>query len=82
MAQPIDGPAEAQKLRQSLHEKIDQLGPSHLASLNRLVLEWELNELRHTLDEAFDRDREEEKLTPDKIREAIALHRVRRPYGR
>jgi hypothetical protein len=82
MAQPTDSPAEAQKLRQALHEKIDQLSPTHLTSLSRAVLEWELKQLRQNLDSEFNNDREAGKLTPSRVIEAIALHRARRPYGR
>jgi hypothetical protein len=82
MAQPIDSPAEAQKLRQALHEKIDQLSATDLTSLNRAVLEWEVKELRQNLDSEFNSDREAGKLTPSRVNEGIALHRARRPYGR
>ncbi|MEY2428704.1 MAG: hypothetical protein QOJ40_1589 [Verrucomicrobiota bacterium] len=73
--------SEAQKLRQSLHEKIDRLPPSKLAAADRLLLQMEVDELREELDLAFDKDKAGSKLAPEKVGEAIALHRARHPYA-
>ena len=80
MATPTDSPPETQQLRQSLHEKIDRLPPADLASFGQTVQEWELGLLRRQLDADFDDDRTTGKLAPEKVQEAVALHRARRPY--
>ena len=80
MASPIDSPAEAQKLRRSLHEKIDQVLPVQLPSLSETVQEWELRQLRRQLNVDFDADHASGKLADDKVCKATALHRARRPY--
>jgi hypothetical protein len=72
---------EAQKLRQTLHEKIDRLPVSRLAAADRLLLQMEVAQLREELDSAFDQDQAQSKLTPKKIGEAIAFHRARHPYA-
>lgn len=80
MAEIVTNEAEARKLRQGLHDKIDQLPVSKLPKVERLLLQIEVDQLRQELDSAFDQDRAESKLTPEKIGEAIALHRARHPY--
>jgi Cu/Ag efflux protein CusF len=81
MPEVLKSDSEAQKLRQSLHEKIDRLPLSKLAAADRVLLQMEVEELREGLDLAFDQDRAESKLTPEKVGEAIALHRARHPYA-
>jgi hypothetical protein len=73
--------AEAQRLRQGLHQRIDQLPPARLAAVDRLLLEIEMGQLREELNSAFDKDQAESKLSPEKVSEAIALHRARHPYN-
>ena len=73
--------AEAQKLRQGLHQRIDRLPPSSLAAADRLLLKIEVEQLRQELDSAFDKDQAESKMSPQKVVDAIALHRARHPYG-
>jgi hypothetical protein len=80
MREAVKDDAEAQKLRRSLHEKIDRLPVSKLAKADHLLLQIEVDELRAELDLAFDQDRKASKLTGEKISEAIALHRARHPY--
>ena len=82
MATPIDSSPETQRLRQSLHEKIDRLPPAQLLSFGQTVQEWELGLLRRQLDADFDDGRAAGRLAPEKILGAVALHRARRPYRR
>ena len=81
MPEMVRDNSEAQKLRQSLHEKIDRLPLSKLAAADRLLLQMEVDELREELDLAFDKDQAASKLAPEKVVEAISLHRVRHPYS-
>ena len=73
--------AEAQKLRQGLHQRIDRLPPSSLVAADQLLLKIEVGQLRQELDSSFDKDQAGSKLSPQKVGEAIALHRARHPYG-
>ena len=81
MPELVKNEAEAQKLRQALHEKIDRLPASTLAVAERKLLQIEVQQLRQELDSAFDQDRAQSKLSPQKVGEAIALHRARHPYS-
>ncbi len=81
MSEMVKDDPEAQRLRQALHEKIERLPLSKLAAADRLLVQMELEHLRGELDSAFDRDRAESRLTPEKVGEAVALHRARHPYG-
>ena len=72
---------EAQKLRESLHEKIDRLPQSSLVAVDRMLLQMELGPLREQVDSGFDKDEAESKLSHAKVSEAIALHRARHPYA-
>jgi len=80
MPDMVENEAEAQKLRKALHEKIDQLPAATLAAAERLLLQIEVEQLRRDLDSAFDQDRAQSTLSPQKVSEAIALHRARHPY--
>jgi len=80
MPDMVENEAEAQKLRRALHEKIDRLPASRLPAAERLLLRVEVEQLRQELDSAFDQDRAESRLSPQKVSEAIALHRARHPY--
>ena len=80
MPEMVENEAEAQKLRKALHEKIDRLPASTLPTAERLLLQVEGEQLRRELDFAFDQDRAQSKLLPQKVSEAIALHRARHPY--
>ena len=82
MVRPIANPNDEQDLRQVLHAKLDQLSAPRLSELSRIVRQWELEELGQKLDEAFDQDRREGKLSDEKISDAIAEHRAQHPYGR
>jgi hypothetical protein len=81
MPDMLKNEAEAQKLRQGLHQRIDRLPTSSLAAADRLLLKIEVEQLREELDSAFDKDQAESKLSPEKVRDAIALHRAHHPYG-
>jgi hypothetical protein len=80
MPDMVENEAEAQKLRKALHEKIDRLPASTLPAAERLLLQIEVEQLRRDLDSAFDQDRTQSKLSPQKVGQAIALHRARHPY--
>lgn len=73
---------DAQKLRQVLHQRIYRLPTSSLPAADRLLLQVEVEQLRGELDSGFDKDRAESKLSLDKVKGAIALHRARHPYAR
>jgi hypothetical protein len=80
MPDMVETEAEAQKLRKALHEQIDKLPASTLPAAERLLLQVEVEQLRQDLDLAFDRDRAQARLSPQKVVEANALHRARHPY--
>ncbi|PWU20747.1 MAG: hypothetical protein C5B50_03295 [Verrucomicrobia bacterium] len=67
-------------LRQRLHDRIDRLPISKLPAADRLLLKVEVETLRQELDSAFDQDRADSKISPEKAEKAIALHRARHPY--
>ena len=73
--------AETQKLRRGLHERIEKLPSSSLVAVDRLLLKIEVEQLRQDLDSSFDQHRAASKLSPQKVADAIALHRARHPYG-
>ena len=82
MPDMLKNEAEAQKLRQGLHQRIDRLPTSSLAAADRLLLKIEVEQLREDLDSpAFDKDQAESRLSPQKVADAIALHRARHPYS-
>ena|SRR5690242_17258003 len=81
MPEMVNNEAESQKLRKALHEKIDRLPAATLAAAERLLLQVEVEQLRRDLDSAFDQDHAQAKLSPEKVGEAIALHRARHPYN-
>ena len=80
MPEIVQNEAEARRLRKALHERIDRLPAGTLAAAERLLLQIETEQLRRELDAAFDEDDAQSKLSPEKVGEAIALHRARRPY--
>ncbi len=45
--------AEAQKLRQGLHQRIDRLPSSGLVAAEQLLLKIEVDQLRQELDSSF-----------------------------
>ena len=81
MPEMVTNDLEARKLRKTLHEKIDRLSVSRLAAADRLLLQMEVDQLREELDSAFEQDEAQSKLTPEKVGQAIALHRARHPYA-
>ena len=80
MAEMVENEAETQKLRKALHDRIDRLPAGTLPAAERLLVQVEVGQLRQELDSAFDQDRAQYKLSPQKVSEAIALHRTRHPY--
>ena len=67
-------------LRPLLHAEIDKLRDEHLELAHRLLLEIELQQVMDDLDDAADEARAAGRLTPERIAEAIAAHRVAHPY--
>ncbi len=80
MPEMVENEAETLRLRRALHEKIDRLPAATLPVAERLLLQAEVEQLRRELDSAFDQDRAQSWLTPEKLGEAVALHRARHPY--
>jgi hypothetical protein len=80
MPEMVENETEAQKLRKALHEKIDRLPAATLPTAERLLMQVEIEQLRRELDSGFDQDRAQSKLSPEKVNEAIALHRAGHPY--
>ena len=80
MPETVENEAETQRLRKALHEKIDRLPAASLPAAQRLLLQAEVEQLRRELDAAFDEDHARSRLSPEKIGEAVALHRARHPY--
>ncbi len=54
MPEMVENEADAKRLRQALHERIDRLPAATLAAAERLLLQAELEQIRHGLDAAFD----------------------------
>ena len=67
-------------LRPLLHAEIDKLRDEHLELAHRLLQEIELQQVMDDLDDAADEARAAGRLTPERIAEAIAAHRVAHPY--
>lgn len=80
MVKPNAIPVDEQSLRKTLHEKIEQLSQPELRLLNKVLMQLELDRMMAELDEAFEQDWKEGKLTKEKIQQAIAEHRARHPY--
>ena len=80
MPETLENEAEIQRLRKALHEKIDRLPAATLPAAERLLLQVEIVQLRLELDMAFDDDRAQSKLSPEKVDHVIALHRAQHPY--
>ena len=59
MSQPATIAAE--KLKPMLHDKIERMDAEHLSLLNRVLLQVEAEELADRLNDAFDRDRAQDK---------------------
>ena len=80
MVKPNEILVDEGSLKKSLHDKIEQMELEDLSLLNRIVSQLEVEQLAGGLDQAFDGDRREGKLTAEKIQWAIARHRSRHPY--
>jgi len=73
-------PADSQRLRQLLHQKIEQLEPTKLSLLNRIMLRLEAEELAENLDVPFDEDRRQGRLANERVQEIISKVRAEHPY--
>ena len=80
MVKPNEMVVDERCLKKTLHEKIEQMQAEDLSLLNRIVTQLEVEQLAGGLDQAFDRDRREGKLSREKIQQAIAQHRSKHPY--
>ena len=80
MPEMVENEAEIQRLRKALHEKIDRLPAATLPAAEKVLLQVEVEQLRRELDSAFDDDHAQARLSPEKVTNAIALHRARHPY--
>ena len=80
MNQQLEAPADAQSLRKTLHQRVDELRDEDLVVLNRVLGQLKIDTILVELDDAFDKARVEGRLTPERIHEAIALHRAKHPY--
>ena len=73
-------PSDSQSLKRLLHDKIEQLDGVKLSLLNRVILQLEAEELAESLDAAFDQDREEGKLTDERVQQVLAQVRSEHRY--
>jgi hypothetical protein len=80
MTKPIATPADGQSLKKLLHDKIEQLEPSKLSFLNRIMMQLEAEELAESLDAGFDEDRRQGKLATERVEEIISKVRADHPY--
>ena len=78
MSAPVE--LDPKQLRPLLHAGIDKLRDEDLALAHRALLEIELQQVADELDDAADEARAAERLTPERIAEAIAAHRAAHPY--
>lgn len=75
-----DSPTDPRELRPLLHAEIDRLPDEYLEAARCLLLEIELQQITAELDDAADQARAAGRLTPERIAEAVAAHRVAHPY--
>ena len=68
-------------LRKRFHGEIDRMSPSRLAVLQRVLLQLQLLEATDRLDRDFDRDRQDGKLSPELIEQAVREARATHPYS-
>ena len=70
-------PAEAEKLKPALHDKIEQMDGQHLVLLNRILLQLEAEERADRLSEVFDQDHEQGimRRIPELVKQFRAGHR-------
>lgn len=82
MTKPVAVPSDPPSLRRLLHEKIEQMDGKTLSLAHRVLLQIELDELSHQLDEAFDAEIRAGRITPESIQKTIEQFRAEHPYGR
>ncbi len=70
-------PAEPEKLRPVLHEKIERMNGEQLMLLNRVLVQLEAEQVADRLSEAFDADQAQGKLrrVAELVRQFRAEHR-------
>ncbi len=73
-------PKTATERKAALHEQINLMDEARLSLIERVLLTMEVQELAAGLVVDFEADRRAGKLTDEKIRAAIALHRAAHPY--
>jgi hypothetical protein len=81
MVKPAEAPADAQSLKKTLHERIEQLSGEKLSLVNRVLLQLEAEDLANSLDDAFDEDRKAGKLAPDRIQKILSEIRAEHRYS-
>lgn len=69
----------AEKLKPMLHEKIEHMDAGQLALFNQVLLQVEVEELANRLNDAFDRDREQDKFR--RLSEVIQKFRAEHRYA-
>ena len=74
---PAAKPIEPDKLRPILHEKIEHMDGRHLTLLNRILLQFEAEELAEKLGQDFDHDHDQElfQRVPELIKQFRDEHR-------
>lgn len=77
---PLDltPPPTPEQLRPLLHQRIDEMNETQLATLHTLILEARLQEVLDELGDAFDRDATEGRLDEGAVAETIRRVRERR----
>ena len=76
---PPQMPADPEKLKPLLHEKIEHMNGQQLSLLNQVLLQVEAEELADRLNDAFDKDPEEGKLR--RISELVKQFRSEHRYA-
>jgi hypothetical protein len=80
MVKPLDMPADREKLKQLLHEKIELLDAQKLSLLSNVMLQLEAEELVQKLDSDFDQDRRKGRLDNQRIQKVISEVRSEHKY--
>lgn len=72
-------PIEPEKLKPLLHEKIERMNPDQLSIFNRVLLQVEAEELADRLNDAFDKDGEQDRSR--RISELVKQFRATHRYA-
>ena len=73
--------ANPEDRRRLFHQEIDQMEPSRLEVLNRVLQQLKLFELADQIDLGFAADRAAGRLSPEKVAEAVSAVRRQYPYA-